>query len=258
MTGAETRTKAEGGGSDALVLDYMTVEDQRVASITLNRPGEGNRLTVEMIIQLTDQVTSVSAELSVRAIVLRGEGEDFCRGRDPGSSGRGGPKSALEFRRDVAEPILGLYEAIRKAETPVVAAVHGAAFGLGCALAGACDVTIASRSSRFSLPELGADLPPTLAISALADKVPLKALSYLIYTGVEIDATASVDLGIASCLVPDLELETEANRYLGAIVGASSEAVAAAKHYLLVARRMDPDTAASSASNLLSTVVSSR
>jgi len=83
-------------------------------------------------------------------IALRSTGADFCRGRDP----KGGPANptALVMRDQVLQPILDVYDAIGNAPQPVVCAVQGAAFGFGCAMATACDVTIAAAGATFSCP----------------------------------------------------------------------------------------------------------
>ena len=214
-------------------------------------------LTTEMLRQLAEALAQAGAEGTNKAVVVQGAGEDFCRGRDPGPRHEGPPPSALEIRQRVIEPILSVYAAARGLPVPVVAVVNGAALGFGCALAGIADVTFASERSRFSLPEMKGDLPPTLAISALMDRVPVKALAYLVYSSVEIDAATALSLGLVSRVVPHAQLESEVGRFLEGLAQRSVPALAAVKQYLLSARRMDSEAAASFAA-LLATVLSSR
>lgn len=215
-------------------------------------------LTLEMIRQLARALGEAGAEGATKAVVVQGAGEEFCRGRDPGPRREGPSPSALEIRQRVIEPILSVYAAARGVPVPVVAVVHGAALGFGCALAGIADVTLASERSRFSLPEMKGDLPPTLAISALMDRLPVKALAYLVYSTAEIDAATALSLGLVSRVVSHAQLETEVERFLEGLAQRSVPALAAVKQYLASARRMDPEGAASFAAHLLATVLSSR
>jgi enoyl-CoA hydratase/carnithine racemase len=232
--------------------------DGRVARITLNRPETGNTLTLEMIRQLAERLSDAGADPTTKVVVVRGAGEDFCRGRDPGPKREGPPPSALEVRQRIIEPILAVYSAIREVPVPVVSVVTGAAIGFGCALAGAADVTIVSERSRFALPEMRGDLPPTLAISALMERVPMKALAYLVYSTTEIDAATALSLGLVSRVIPHPELESEVGRFLDGLTQRSVPALAAVKQYLGSARRMEPDAAAGFAGHLLANVLSSR
>src|SRR5829696_7996023 len=152
--------------------------DNAVAIITIDRPGEGNVLTLDMLRALTAAIKSAAVS-DAKVIALRSTGADFCRGRDP----KGGPvnPTALVMRDQILQPILDVYAALNEAPQPTVCAVQGAALGFGCAIATACDVTIAADNATFKLPEMTHNLPPTLAISALMPKVPRKALAWLVY-----------------------------------------------------------------------------
>ena len=71
---------------------------------------------------------------------------------------------------------------------PIIGIVQGRAVGLGCALAALCDITIASDKARFSFPETAHRIMPTIAFSALVDRVPRKAATFMMYSAQEIDA----------------------------------------------------------------------
>jgi enoyl-CoA hydratase len=100
-------------------------------------------------------------------------------------------KHAVRDRRDH----FNLYGAFRNAKVPIIAVVQGRAVGLGCALAALCDITIASDRARFQLPEMSHRIMPTIAMSALVDRVPRKAATYLVYSTQEIDAQKALTLG---------------------------------------------------------------
>lgn len=224
-----------------------------VARIAIARPERGNMLTLAMVGALAQALRAVPA--TAKAVHLYGEGPDFCRGRDP--QGGPSPTTALDVRAQLIEPILALYDAVWDCPVPVVVSVNGAARGLGTALAGACDVTIAARSARFCLPEMEKDLPPTLAISALMRRVPAKALAYLVLSLDEIDAEAALGLGIASHVV-DGDAVAAAGPLLASLCARSRPALVAVKDYLRVAPDLAPRPARDLAATLLAGVLSSR
>ena len=228
--------------------------DGAVAAITIDRPAEGNVLTLDMLRELTATIRGAAAT-DAKVIALRSTGADFCRGRDP----KGGPANptALVLRDQVLQLILDVYDALSNAPQPVVCAVQGAAYGFGCAMATACDVTIASEAARFRLPEMEHNLPPTLAISALMPKVPRKALAWMVYAMPEIDARTALGLGIVSAVVAPAELDAAMAQTLATMTARSPAALTAVKDYLRTAPMMEPRGAAAYGVALLSGVLTS-
>jgi enoyl-CoA hydratase len=225
-----------------------------VAAITIDRADAGNMLTIELLRELASMLRACAAS-DAKVISLRTTGGDFCRGRDP----KGSPKSptALDMRQHLISPILEVYEAISGAPQPIVSAVQGAALGFGCALATACDITIAASTAHFRLPELEKNLPPTLAISAMMDRVPKKSLSWLVYSMTEIDAEAALRVGIVSSVVPSAELVVASDRLLADLCLRSRASLAAIKEYMGNAMFMRPKAAADYGGSLLAAVLSS-
>ena len=228
-----------------------------VARITLNLPQEANVLSLDAIRALSRSVIELGAPADRRAILLAGAGSDFCLGRETRGRSGGEKPTALQLRAGVTAPILDLYRALRETPVPVIAIVQGRAFGLGCALVSACDVAIAADSARFKLPEMEKDLPPTLAISALLQRVPPKTIAYLVYSMAEIDASVARMAGIVSHVVPESEL-TKAGEELGTILAQRAPAaVKAVKEYLRSAIYMDASGAADLAGISLANVLAS-
>jgi enoyl-CoA hydratase/carnithine racemase len=247
------RIKAERWGTAMSDL-IRSSRDGEVATITIDRPGEGNVLTIDMLRTLTATIRAAAAS-DAKVMVLRTTGPDFCRGRDP----KGGPAnpSALVLRDQVLQPILDVYDALSSAPQPVVCAVQGAALGFGCAMATACDITIAADNATFQLPEMKHNLPPTLAISALMPKVPRKALAWMVYAMPEIDAPTALQLGIVSAVVPLAKLEDTVAETLKTMTARSPAALNAVKEYLRTAPMMEPRGAAAYGVALLSGVLAS-
>ena len=226
-----------------------------VVTITLNRPDVGNLMTNEMGATLASMLDSAS---DGKLVVLRGAGKDFCLGRDLALPDARSAPTALGVRRGNTEPALKTYAAFRRNTVPVLGVVTGGAIGFGCAIAAVCDLTFAADDARFQLPEMNHGIPPCLAMSALIDRVPRKAIMDMVYSTDEFDARRALAIGLVSRVVPAKDLQREVDRFVAGIAGRSTATLLAVKEYMRSAPTMEPQAAADFASNLLSNVVSSR
>ena len=237
---------------------YSVKQDGAIVRLTLERPEAGNMITLSMARDIADDIREAGSDKSVHAIVMRGEGKDFCTGRDPAGAPEGKPTTALEMRSALIEPLLGVYRAVREAEVPVITGVQGLANGLGCGIAAISDITIAADNARFATPEMRANLPPTLAMLAHLDRIPPKSLLNMVYSTDAIDATRAVAIGLVSEIVPPADLDKAVETLLGKLAGYERPSVVTCKAYLREARKADYITANDLAGNMLSVVLSSR
>ena len=226
-----------------------------VATITLARADAGNRLTNAMAAAVAE---GLEASAGCRVIVLRGAGADFCLGRDmqpppPGSNVR--PADVL--REDTA-PMLELFDAFRRRAQPIVAVVQGRAWGIGTVFAGMCDVTIAARNATFRLAELERGIPPCIALSALLDRMPKKALAHMVYSTAEMDAATALATGLVSRLVDATALDQSVREFADRLVSFGPGTVEAVKLYLETAPHFSEANAAQYGSSLLANVLASR
>lgn len=134
------------------MTDVLLIErNEGVATLTMNRPDSMNSLSVELKEALLDGARDVSADPSVRAVVLTGTGRGFCVGQDLREHIallQANDPSPLATVHDHYNPLLLALAGMPK---PVIAAVNGMAAGAGAGLALACDFRIASRSAGFLL-----------------------------------------------------------------------------------------------------------
>jgi len=221
-----------------------------ITTITLNRPEAGNRQTDATWAQVTQMFDDAAKES--RAIVFKGAGEDFCLGRE--AMGQPAPVLEAYTVRDRSETIFNLYGAFRNAKVPIIGVVQGRAVGLGCALAALCDITIASDKARFQFPETAHRIMPTIAFSALVDRMPRKAATFMIYSAEEIDAHKALTFGIVSDVVPHGDLDTSVNRLVEHLQKMPLAAVLAVKEYARSAFGMSTPAATDFARNLHATV----
>ena len=121
---------------------FFSVADG-VARLTLNRPDKLNSFTSAMHLEVRDALQSITADESVRVLVLTGAGRGFCAGQDLADVG------SVSLGDIVKEFYTPLVEALRALPIPVIAAVNGVAAGAGANIALACDIVIAARSASF-------------------------------------------------------------------------------------------------------------
>ena len=131
--------------------DILTQQDGPILRITLNQPERGNAVTDEMVVELTGLIAEAPKNSDI--VVLRGAGKDFCVGRF-GMGSRPAVEPTAYARRNFSDVIFDAYGAMRNCPIPIVAVVQGGAHGFGCAIAAACDVTLASDVAKFSVPSI--------------------------------------------------------------------------------------------------------
>ena len=235
--------------------EILVQQDGPILRVTLNRPDAGNGVSDEMAGELAG-ILDRAVETS-QFVMLRGAGKDFCIGRwHTGGRAQEGPPEALTLRRR-NEVIFNCYGAFRRSPIPIVGVVQGRAIGFGCALAALCDITIASEAATFQLPEMGHNIMPTMAMSALVDRVPRKALMYLVYSTAVIGAERALSFGLVSEVMPGGQLDEAVQKLCSALVKSPPAATLAAKEYARVALSMDLEGAIDFARNLHATINSS-
>jgi enoyl-CoA hydratase len=226
-----------------------------VYAITLNRPKAGNALADPMIVHLGDLLEAVDP--TVRVITIEGAGADFCVGREPPPPGT--PRKAmeaLELRR-AHDIVFRAYGLVRKSPVPVVALVRGRALGFGFALAALADITIAAADATFQIPEFAHNIMPTMVMSALIDRVPLKALMHRVYTAETFGAEQALSIGAISAIEPPEQLDDALATVLKRMLAAPTPALLAVKEFARNAQAIDINKAVEYARALHSVINSS-
>ena len=217
----------------------IAIEDG-IADVRLSRPEKMNALDQAMFIGLIEAGTQLADNTHLRAVVLSGEGKAFCAGLDFMSFQRlastdTGEKKGPALLDNVGTPhtTVAQYAAWvwNQLPVPVIAAVHGAAFGGGIQIALAADIRFATPDAKFSVMEIKWGLIPDMTgTQTLRNLVPLDVAKELTFTGRVLSGTEAADLGLVTHLADDprsaaFELARE-------IAGRSPSAVRAAKRLL--------------------------
>jgi enoyl-CoA hydratase/carnithine racemase len=179
--------------------DLVTFDKQDgIAWITLNRPSALNAINLAMRDLLWDFLQAVRDDPDVRVLVLAGAGERaFSAGADVKEFGSAPSFLAARAARRERD-VWGLLLSLPK---PVIAAVHGFAYGAGCEMALCCDLRIAADDARFALPEVGlAYIPSAGGTQLLPRTIPLEPALKMILTGEPIDAAQALRIGLVNRL----------------------------------------------------------
>jgi methylglutaconyl-CoA hydratase len=200
-----------------------------VTVVTLNRPEAGNRVDGPILDWLADLFEQIAENVTVQVVVVRGAGQSFCTGREPGHA-LGTKPSAWRLRSDLSK-LVRANRALQQLPAVTIAAVQGDALGFGCGLAIQCDLTVASKRARFAFPEINAGLPPTVVISYLGHFIPRKIALEMVLTGETFSADACQRLGLVNRVVEPEDLDSEVERLATALVEKDALAARTTKQF---------------------------
>ena len=211
------------------IILVETVES--ICVITLNRPEKRNALNDALIGDLKAALREVDADESLRAVVIRGAGKDFCSGADLSALQRIATASYGENIED-ARSLAELFALIRSVRVPVIAAVHGRALAGGCGLALGCDLVVAGESARFGFPEVKIGFVPAMVAAILRRNLGEKKSFELLTQDFEFTAAEALQLGLINRVVPDDELTSAVMDFADVYTKVSGSAVAMTKRLL--------------------------
>jgi len=175
--------------------------DDRIATLTINRPEKLNALNDATIAELGDAIDEVRARNEIAGLIVTGAGRAFVAGADISELESQTPLAA-KARARAGQEVFRRFETSPK---PVIAAVNGFALGGGCELAMACHIRIASDNAKFGQPEVKLGICPgyggTLRLARLVGK---GRANQLLLTAEVIDAGEAHRIGLVNMIVaPD-------------------------------------------------------
>ena len=205
----------------------------RVVWITLNRPEKRNALTRAMIGELLDEIERVARDDEVRMLVLTATGKVFCAGMDLGEMQQRAESAdaEAEWQRDsevYAELLCGIYEL----PVPTISAVQGPALAGGVGLVLACDMTVASRSAFFSLPEPARGITAAMVAPLLAHRCGYGTARAMLLSMQRFSAERSAELGFCHAVVDDGALQSTINELISGALTGSRDALAITKQQI--------------------------
>ena len=216
-------------GYETIIYD----KTEHRATITMNRPEARNGITQRMLDELYEAVQDAAADTSLRVVILRGAGRDFCPGADvkhyaAGGGGRSNPKA------------FHVSSVLHAAPVVTVAAIRGACAGAGLGWAAACDLRVCDDTAKFNSAFLGVGLsgdmggPWTLPRIVGAGKA-----RELYFLPGKFDAAEAYRIGLVNRLYGEAEFEAALEGIAQQLVDTAPVALKSMKANFLDAERME-------------------
>lgn len=222
---------------DALLLRS---DADGVATLTLNRPGQFNALSEELLGELQAALDAVAADGSVRAVIIAGAGKAFCAGHDLKQMRANHAKETMQALFRQCGRVM---TSIVRLPQPVIARVHGIATAAGCQLVASCDLAVAVDTARFAVSGINVGLFCSTPAVALSRNIGRKQAMEMLLTGDFIDAAEAQRRGLVNRVVPADRLDAEIACLAGSICAKSAAAVRMGKQLFYQQLEMGIDAA---------------
>ena len=195
-----------------------------IAILTLNRPQARNSLSEALLEALSDALSAVAHDRTVRVVVIAANGAAFSAGHDlkelnahrsDEDRGRAYFKHVMSLCSRVMQQVVTLPQ-------PVIAAVHATATAAGCQLVASCDLAIASHAAKFATPGVNIGLFCSTPMVALSRNVSRKHAMQMLLTGDLISAEEAARIGLVNEVVPAGEERAAVLKLAAKIAGKST------------------------------------
>jgi len=232
---------------------HIATDRRGVARLTLSRPEKHNALSAAAIDELTTAAHQLGRDPAVRAVILAGDGQSFCAGGDLGwmraqvDAGRGA-------RMAEARRLAMMFKALYELPKPVIARVHGNAFGGGVGLISVSDLAVAASTARFGLTEVRLGLIPATISPYVVARIGEGRARPLFMSGKVFDVWQAQAVGLVARTVPAEELDETIEGEIRHFLAAAPGAVARAK---ALARSLGPPITDATIENVVSQLAAS-
>ncbi|XP_063709956.1 enoyl-CoA hydratase domain-containing protein 3, mitochondrial [Culicoides brevitarsis] len=218
----------------------QVTEKDGIREIRLNNEKTKNSLSLQMMNNLISDITRDENNETLRAIVLSSTGNVFSAGHNLKELTK---ESGPEHHKAVFTRCADLMLAIMNSPVPIIAKVDGLATAAGCQLVATCDIVVCSERSKFSTPGANFGIFCSTPGIALARAVPRMQASYMLLTGLPIDAKEAKNSGLVTDVVPKEELDARVEEICEAIKHKSRSVVELGKKFFYAQLNFDVKTA---------------
>lgn len=196
-----------------------------IATLTLNRPQSRNPLSEAMLAALSQTLTAIAEDRSVRAVVLAAAGPVFSAGHDlkEMTAHRADADRGRAYFADILGRCSATMQQITALPQPVIAAVEGTATAAGCQLVASCDLAIAGANARFCTPGVHIGLFCSTPMVALSRNLSAKHALEMLLLGEMVPAEEALRMGLVNRVTPEGEALAAAQA-MAAIIASKSRA----------------------------------
>ncbi|KXI29991.1 enoyl-CoA hydratase/isomerase family protein [Paraglaciecola hydrolytica] len=206
----------------------LAIDEQGIATVTLNRPDIHNAFDAALISTLTTVFKRLDQDETVRGVILAANGKSFSAGADLNWMQAMANYSFDENLAD-AKSLAEMLAILNNLSKPTIARVQGAAFGGAVGLIACCDMAVGSRLSKFCLSEVKIGLVPATISPYVIDAIGARAARRYFATAEVFSARRARRLGLLSEAVTEEELDSTIAALIEHILRNSPKAVSAAK-----------------------------
>ena len=224
-----------------MTTDLLESVQDRVATLTMNRPDRRNAMSGDMLEALLESFAPIGADGDVGPMILTGAGGAFCAGGDVKAMAEGKEfaEEGLEAKARGLRRVMEVSRLLHEMPKPAIALVPGAAAGAGLSLCLACDMRIASESAKFTtaFARVGysGDFGGSYYLTSLVGTAKARELYYMADL---VDAQTALSLGMVNRVVTDDELEAVGNEVAERIAAGPSIALGYMKRNLNAAEHV--------------------
>lgn len=234
------------GGTD--MSDLLFTVENNIAKITLNRPDRLNAFSEEMIELWIETLETIRDSDEIRVVLVTGNGKGFCAGGDIKEmiAGNGFYKSendivstGLARKNSLWKKVQRIPLLLQEIDQPVIAQLHGIAFGAGLDMALMCDIRIAEEGTKLSESYVNIGLVPGDGAAYFLPKlVGIDKALDMLWTGKVIEADEAKENGLVTFVVPKGEVESFTAEYLQKIVNGPQQAIRLTKRAVYQSKDM--------------------
>ncbi|MEM1403613.1 MAG: enoyl-CoA hydratase/isomerase family protein [Pseudomonadota bacterium] len=209
---------------------HLTLETTgSIATLSLNRPERLNALSLDTLRELEQAAKAIALREDVRAVVVAGKGRSFSAGADLS----GFPAPATKGARAAADAGRRMADAVEAIPQITIARIQGWCVGGGLVIAAACDLRVATKGTRFSIPEVDLGIPLAWGgIPRLVREIGPALTKELVITCRPFDAHEALGAGFLNHVVEDEELDSKVNELADAVARRARFPVQATKRHV--------------------------
>ncbi len=209
------------------------IQEQGIATLTLNRPAAGNVIGLPMARALLEAAIRCDTDAAIRCVVLTGTGKLFCGGGDVGGFATAGEAVPAHLSELAGTLHMAVSRLLRMAK-PLLVLVNGPAAGAGFSLAIAGDVVLAARSAHFTAAYSAVGLTPDGGMSWMLPRyVGLRRAQEILLTNRRVTAEEAERIGLITRCVDDDRLQEEGMQVARQLAASATQALAGTRALLL-------------------------
>ncbi|MBI4371475.1 MAG: enoyl-CoA hydratase/isomerase family protein [Elusimicrobia bacterium] len=207
---------------------FLRVEPGPLSRVILNRPQARNAMGAPALEELAAAFSALAKDPALRAVLVTGEGKDFCAGADIEWMRAGGRMTPAEGKKD-ARRFFDMLKAVDECPVPVIVAAQGSVFGGGLGLLAACDVALLADDAKLCFSETKLGIMPAVISCWVLPKIGSANARRWYLTAELFGAAQAVAMGLAHEAVPAAQLASRAQAVAASILKNSPQAVRTAK-----------------------------